>query len=132
MQPVLLVALLLGGTEPSTITEDPAATATAAAVNQHIAVSVLSAMHYCENSSWLEGVADVQTFYEISSFPLPVQVDWEMLKGQKSSYSVDHDTLTLVTAAGAIAEALRVTSTNEPPGCDGSNIDVNTKLDVGE
>ena len=132
MQLLLLALLALAGGEPSTKPEDPVTTATSAVANQHVAVSVLAAMYYCENKSWPESIEAVQAFYLKSEFPLPVKPDWTMFAEDSSSYTTDQDILTLVTAADALTKAHKVTSTNKPPGCAERNLDVNAAMHIGE
>jgi hypothetical protein len=133
MQPMLLTILAaLAGSEPTTIGEDPVTAATTIIANQHVAVSVLSAMYYCEHKRWPESIGAVQVFHQRSKLPLPVKPDWAMLGAEGSSYTISQDTLTLTTGADAIARAHKVTSTNKPPGCASGNLDVNAGLEIGE
>ncbi len=115
MQPMLLtiLAALVGG-EPATTAEDPVTAATTTVANQHVAVSVLSAMYYCEHKRWPESVGAVQMFHQRSKFPLPVKPDWAMLSAEGSRYTINQDTLTLTTGANAIVRSHKVTSTNKP------------------
>jgi hypothetical protein len=132
MQLILLAMLALAGGEVSTTAGDAVTVATTGVANQHVAISVLSAMYYCENKSWPESIEAVQAFHQKSKFPLPVQPDWAMLGADGSSYIIDQDTLTLTTGANAIAKAHKVMSTNKPPGCAGHNLDVNAEIHIGE
>lgn len=132
MQLVLLALLALADGQPSPKPDDAVADGTGAVANQHVAVSVLSAMYYCENNSWPENIEAVQAFHEKSKVPLPVQPDWTVLGADGSSYAVDQDILTLTTAADARTKAHKITTTNKPPGCAGQNLDVKAAMHIGE
>ena len=129
----LIALLALASGEPPAKVDEAVAAATTAVANQHVAISVLSAMYYCENQSWPESIDTVHAFHKTLEFKLPVEPDWSMLSAEGLSYSIDdQNTLTVVTTANAIAKAHKITSTNRPPGCADHNLDVNAGMHIGE
>lgn len=132
MHVMLIAVLALASSGSSAKVDDPVTAATTAVANQHVAVSVLSAMYYCENKSWPESIETVHAFHKNLEFRLPVEPDLAMISAEGSSYSIDQDTLTVTTSADAIAKAHKITSTNRPPGCADHNLDVNASMHIGE
>lgn len=132
MQGMLVAILMLAGTEPSAPAEDAVSTATATIANQHVAINVLAALHYCEYRRWPEDIAAVQAFHRRSELPLPIEPDWRLFGADAPRYTLEQEVLTVTTPAGATAAAHRIVSTNRPPDCADRNIKVNTAMHIGE
>lgn len=127
----IIAAMMLLSNGSTAKADDPRAEATATIVNQHIVVSVLAAMHFCDKSTWPEDVPALSAYQEAGGIPLPVAPDWPLLASASASYSLQRDELVFVTQEDALPTAHKVTSTNGPPGCDDGDLKVNAGMHIG-
>ena len=129
MRLVPAIALLIAGAVHAGETTEQKATV--AVINQHMVVSVLSAMYHCENGKWPPSVAELRTFKELEKISLPVEADWAFL--ESAGISIESgSTIQVHSPPGIVPDALAVTSVNSPPGCNEGDLKVNATMKIGE
>jgi hypothetical protein len=127
----LILPFLLAISSGANVDETAGEKATLAMTHQHMVVNFLSAIYYCKNQRWPEGIEAVRAFKESEGIPLPVDANWQLL--QSPSFSFEWaDTVVVRSINGAVPDAHAITSTNSPPGCQGRNIDIKAHIHIGD
>jgi hypothetical protein len=129
MRLVPVLALLIAGAAHAADTPEQEATVTVA--NQHMVLSVLSAMYHCENGQWPLSVADLRTFKESEKITLPVEANWALLESADFSVEIAEN-IQAHSTPGIIPSASAVSSKNSSPGCKNGNLEVNAEMHIGE
>ena len=129
MLKILVVIALLFNTAVSAQT-DEAIEANARLLNQHVVLSVLLAIYYCENEAWPEDRAILKTRWEKEPVPLPVEPEWRLLGSEELEFIVTNE-IFFRTPEGFIPHAHAFETINLPPDCTGGNIKLNANTNIG-
>lgn len=109
----------------------PSTNAIAATANQHVAMGVLLALHYCEYNDWPSTLTKLQEFTPKRNFKLPVEINWNWFS--RPSVEITFSEKIVVRTNDGIQKkhSTVITSFHKAPGCDGNNIKVNASLNIG-
>lgn len=109
--------------------DDAERKATAAMANQHMVINFLSGWYYCTNQRWPESAKTLRKFQASKKISLPVTAQWDLLESDKFTLDAA-DNLVVRSIRGAAPDARAITSTNQPPGCHGHDIELKAHLNI--
>lgn len=101
-------------------------------MNQHIAVGVRLAQHYCEKNSWPDNFFNLKEFEPKNHFTIPVEINWDWFSRSNVIINQLPDRIKIHTPKEIKDNnVVAMTSLHIVPDCDGKNINVNTSIIVG-
>jgi len=99
--------------------------------NQHIAMSVLLALHYCEKQQWPESITVIREFNHAKQLSLPHNINWNLLESPKVKFEVNEDIVFKTPEIDKESGNIAVSSIHSYPGCNNGNIKVNVNINIG-
>lgn len=127
---ILLVVILVACASPSK-QDDPTAKATAANLQQHIAIAVTLAKFYCTNNYWPKSLKSLQEFSANVKLPLPAKINWSWLEQSEVIYKVTENAYLKTPDESSKGGGVSVSSINEPPKCNGNDMKINVRPTIG-
>ena len=114
----------------STVEEKIDSKLTAAKAQQHISVAVLLAKYHCVNGVWPENISQLQVFGSSQKLPLPTPIDWQWLSRDTVDFKVTENVY-LRTPQEPSRGIMSVSSVNQPPVCNGDEIEIKVTPTLG-
>ncbi len=92
-------------------------------VRQHLAVSIITASHYCQHNKWPTSITEVHQYQKKMKTPLPVTVNWKKFQAP----SVNEQ---FIVKSRSNDNTATIISTHKPPFCSLKSIKADVAVDI--